>query len=53
MVQSTLKTYILAIKYLFAKTLQKQWPTLRLLRARKREKLPVVLDPDLDDMPKF
>jgi len=43
---STLHTYIFAIKFLFTKTLQKPWPTLKLLRARKREKLPVVLDPD-------
>ena len=43
---STLHTYIFAIKFFFTKTLQKPWPTLQLLRARKREKLPVVLDPD-------
>lgn len=43
--ESTLKTYIFAIKFLYTKTLQKPWPTLKLLRARKREKLPVVLDP--------
>lgn len=44
--QSTLKTYIFAIKFLYTKTLEKPWPTLKLLRARTREKLPVVLDPD-------
>ena len=44
--QSTLKTYIFAIKFLYTNTLQKPWPTLKLLRARTREKLPVVLDPD-------
>lgn len=44
--QSTLKTYIFAIKFLYTKTLQKPWPTLKLLRARTREKLPVVLDPE-------
>lgn len=44
--QSTLKTYIFAVKFLYTKTLQKPWPTLKLLRARTREKLPVVLDPD-------
>lgn len=43
---STLHTHIFAIKFFFTKTLQKPWPTLKLLRARKREKLPVVLDPD-------
>lgn len=44
--QSTLKTYIFAIKFLYTKTLQRPWPTLKLLRARTREKLPVVLDPE-------
>ena len=43
---STLRTQIFAVKFLYTKTLQKPWPTLKLLRARKREKLPVVLDPD-------
>ena len=43
---STLHTQIFAVKFLYTKTLQKPWPTLKLLRARKREKLPVVLDPD-------
>lgn len=43
---STLHTQIFGIKFFFTKTLQKPWPTLKLLRARKREKLPVVLDPD-------
>jgi hypothetical protein len=37
--QSTLKTYIFAIEFLYTKTLQKPWPTLKLLRARTREKL--------------
>jgi hypothetical protein len=32
--QSTLKTYIFAIKLLYTKTLQKPWPTLKLLRPR-------------------
>lgn len=43
---STLHTQIFAIKFFFTKTLNKPWPTLKLLRARKREKLPTVLDPD-------
>ena len=34
------------MKFFYTKTLQKPWPTLKLLRARKREKLPIVLDPD-------
>ena len=42
---STLRTQIFGIKFLYTKTLQKPWPTLKLLRARRREKLPVVLDP--------
>lgn len=40
---STLRTQIFGIKFLYTKTLQKPWPTLKLLRARRREKLPVVL----------
>jgi integrase len=43
---STLRTQIFAVKFFYTKTLQKPWPTLKLLRARKEEKLPVVLDPD-------
>jgi integrase/recombinase XerD len=42
---STLRTQVFAIKFFYAKTLQKPWPTLKILRARRREKLPVVLDP--------
>ena len=42
---STLRTQVFGIKFLYTKTLQKPWPTLKLLRARQREKLPVVLDP--------
>jgi integrase/recombinase XerD len=42
---STLRTQVFAIKFFYAKTLQKPWPTLKLLRARRQEKLPVVLDP--------
>ena len=42
---STLRTQIFAIKFFYTKTLQKPWPTLKILRARRREKLPVVLDP--------
>ena len=43
---STLRTQIYGIKFLYTKTLQKPWPTLKVLRARRREKLPVVLDPE-------
>ena len=41
---STLRTEIFGVKFLFDKTLQRPWPTLRFLRARPRTKLPVVLD---------
>jgi integrase/recombinase XerD len=41
---STLRTEIFGVKFLFAKTLQRPWPTLRLLRPQSRAKLPVVLD---------
>jgi len=41
---STLRTEIFGVKFLFDKTLQRPWPTLRFLRARPRAKLPVVLD---------
>lgn len=40
----TLRTEIFGTKFLFDKTLQKPWPTLKFLRARPRAKLPVVLD---------
>ncbi len=43
---STLCLHIFAAKFLFTKTLQKPWPTLKFLRARPRLKLPVVLDPE-------
>ena len=43
---STLRTQIFGIKFLYTKTLQRPWPTLKVLRARRREKLPVVLDPE-------
>ena len=41
---STLRTEIFGVKFLFAKTLQRPWPTLKFLRARPSHKLPVVLD---------
>jgi integrase/recombinase XerD len=41
---STLRTVIFGVKFLFDKTLQRPWPTLRFLRARPSYKLPVVLD---------
>jgi len=41
---STLRTEIFGVKFLFDKTLQRSWPTLKFLRARPSYKLPVVLD---------
>jgi site-specific recombinase XerD len=41
---STLRTEIYGVTFLFDKTLQRPWPTLKFLRARPRAKLPVVLD---------
>ena len=41
---ATLRTEIFGVKFLFDKTLQKPWPTLKFLRARPCTKLPVVLD---------
>ena len=41
---STLRAAIFGVKFLFDKTLQRPWPTLKLLRARPSYKLPVVLD---------
>jgi integrase/recombinase XerD len=41
---STLRTAIFGVKFLFDKTLQRPWPTLKFLRARPSYKLPVVLD---------
>lgn len=41
---STLRTEIFGVKFLFAKTLGRPWPTLKYLRARPSSKLPVVLD---------
>ena len=41
---STLRTQIFGVKFLFDKTLQRPWPTLKFLRARPSFKLPTVLD---------
>jgi integrase/recombinase XerD len=41
---STLRTEIFGVKFLFDKTLQRPWPTLKFLRARPSFKLPTVLD---------
>jgi len=44
MPSSTLRPQIYGVKFLFDKTLQRPWPTLKFLRARPSYKLPVVLD---------
>ncbi len=41
---ASLRTEIYGVKFLFDKTLQKPWPTLKFLRARPCTKLPAVLD---------
>ena len=40
---STVKVYLCGIKFFFVKTLRRKWPVFDLIRAGKREKLPVVL----------
>jgi site-specific recombinase XerD len=40
---STVRIYLYGIKFLFTKTLQRQWASLDLVRPAKRKKLPVVL----------
>jgi site-specific recombinase XerD len=39
----TLWTYLYAVKFLFRRTLHRQWPILDLIRIRNSKKLPVVL----------
>ena len=41
--QSTIKVYLCGIKFFFERTLKRKWPVFDLIRASKREKLPVVL----------
>ena len=43
---STSTVVICAIKFLYEKTLKREWPTLQLVRAPKEHKLPVVLSHD-------
>lgn len=40
---STLRTYLYAVKFLYRRTLHRQWPILDLIRIRNSKKLPVVL----------
>ncbi len=42
---STLRLQIFAVKFLYTRTLQRPWLTLKILRGRPQQKLPVVLDP--------
>lgn len=41
--QSTVTIYLSAIKFFYEKTLNRDWPTLNLIRSRKKRKLSVVL----------
>lgn len=41
--RSTCKIYLCAVKFLYEYTLQREWPTLTLVRPPKEKKLPVVL----------
>jgi len=40
---STIRIYQFGIKFFYSKTLNQQWPTLKLLRSKRSKKLPVVL----------
>lgn len=40
---STIRTYLFAIKFLYQRTLRRQWPVLNLLRVKHPKKLPTVL----------
>jgi integrase/recombinase XerD len=42
----TIQVYVFAIKFLYQRTLRRQWPVLGLLRVKRPKKLPVVLSPD-------
>jgi integrase/recombinase XerD len=44
--ESTVKLHLYGIKFLYEKTLGREWPVLRLVRPRRRRKLPVVLSPE-------
>ncbi len=41
--RSTVRLHIFAIKFLYSKTLHRNWPLLNLIRIKKSKKLPVVL----------
>lgn len=42
---ATVRTHLFAIKFLYQRTLRRQWPTLNLLRVKRPKKLPTVLSP--------
>ena len=44
--RSTLRGYLFAIKFLYHKTLRREWPVLNLIRVKKSKKLPVILSPE-------
>lgn len=43
---STIRGYLYAMKFLYEKTLRRNWPVLRLIRVKRTKKLPVVLSPE-------
>lgn len=43
---STVRVHLFAIKFLYARTLHRNWPVLQLIRVKRTKKLPVVLSPD-------
>lgn len=42
---NTVRGYLFAIKFLYQRTLRRDWPVLNLLRVKRPKKLPVVLSP--------
>ena len=42
---ATVRTHLFAIKFLYQRTLRRQWPTLNLVRVKRPKKLPTVLSP--------
>lgn len=42
---TTVRTHLFAIKFLYQRTLRRQWPTLNLVRVKQPKKLPTVLSP--------
>ena len=44
--RSTIRGYLFAIKFLYQKTLNREWSVLNLIRVKRSKKLPVVLSPE-------